>query len=307
MKSTVYALLILLSISTASRVATSSKAGWGDAESTTVPFDSQNNLIVISATLNAKGPYRFVLDTGASRHVLRSETAHALGLTVTEGAELDSGGRGRVKAGVAEVAEVTVGEFSLPHQSFLVTPFPASYSFDGLLGAEFFNRFVVGVDFTKSLITLIHPVTFRYRGPGVSVPIKLHQKLIPQLKTDVDGITGWFKFDTGYNGSLALFAEFIEQHKLLARYATRKSSSSSQTITGEVGELSEGRVPSLKLADLELRDVPTSFFTERGGSNSVLAGAIGTLILKRFTFIIDYSRRRVIFESQPGSFTNKSP
>jgi hypothetical protein len=45
----------------------------------------------------------------------------------------------------------------------------------------------------------------------------------------------------------------------------------------------------------------TSFFPEKGGSNSAFAGAIGTALLKRFRIIIDYERQRVTLEGADAS------
>jgi hypothetical protein len=44
-----------------------------DGDSTSLSFDSANNLIVITVTLNGKGPFRFLLDSGASHHVMQPE------------------------------------------------------------------------------------------------------------------------------------------------------------------------------------------------------------------------------------------
>src|SRR5947199_1049151 len=46
----------------------------------TIPFDASNNLIIIEAMINDRGPYRLVVDTGSSHHVLSREVAEMLGL-----------------------------------------------------------------------------------------------------------------------------------------------------------------------------------------------------------------------------------
>lgn len=276
-----------------------------DADTATLPFDPANNLVVVAADINGRGPFRFLLDTGASHHVLRPEAARGLGLKLEGGGEIDAGSRGTVSASLARVAEVRVGRFTLEGQQFFVTPFPASYTFDGFLGAELFKRFTVGIDFRRSLVTLTRPAGFRYGGAGVSLPVKFHGGLIPRVKAEVDGAAGWFKFDTGYNGELALFADFTERHGLLTKYAPQKSAPGGQTLTGEVGDSPVARVRVLKLGRLEVEGVSTSFFREKGGSNSAFAGAIGTALLKRFHIIIDYERRRVILEGDGAAATGR--
>jgi predicted aspartyl protease len=294
----IYALLFLSAIpSNASTMSELSAAFSEDKDSTRLSFDPANNLIIITATLNGKGSFSFLLDTGASQHVMRPELARALGLKVIrDGGDIDAGARGVVKAGLAEIEEVRVGSLTLEKQLFFVTPFPASYPFDGFLGAELFKRFVVSIDFQHSLLTLTHPNAFRYQGAGFSLPLKFYKGLIPQVKAEVDDKAGWFKLDTGYNGSLALFGDFIERHNLLAKYVTGKSSPGGQTLTGEVGDSPVAQIRSFKLGDFAFADATASLFLEKGGSNSAFSGAIGTVLLKRFNVIIDYKRQRLILE-----------
>ena len=293
----VYALLALSAFSpSAAPAGPSGAAGAVDEQSTRLRFDADNNLIVINATLNGRGPYRFLLDTGASHHVIKPELAQALGLEARGDAEIDGGGRENVIAGLVRVAEVRVGGFTLESQQFLVAPFPSLYPFDGFLGAELFRRFTVSIDFRQSTVTLFRPGAFRYRGAGVELPLKFHGGLIPQVKAEVDEKAGWFKLDTGYNGSLALFGNFIERHGLLAKYGAEKSAPGGTTLTGEVGDSPVARIRRFRLGAVALDDVPASFFLEKGGSNSAFAGAVGTALLKRFHVVIDYTRRRLILE-----------
>lgn len=266
--------------------------------STTLSFDATNDLIVINATVNGKGPFRFQIDTGASHHVMTPELAQSLGLRVEGNAILDSGGRARNSAGVVQVAEVRVGDFRLERQSFIVAALPPSYPFQGFLGAEFFKHFIVRIDFRQSLLTLTTGSVFRYQGDGISLPIKFHAGLIPQVKAEVDGKAGWFKLDTGYNGSLALFGKFIYEHHLLAEYAPRQGGTGARTLTEEFGDVPAAQIRVFKLGHTSLGKMLASFFLEREGSNSIYAGAIGTGILKQFNVIINYQKQRLILESR---------
>ena len=266
--------------------------------STTLPFDATNDLIVINAIINGKGPFRFQIDTGASHHVMTPELVRALGLRVEGNATLDTGGRERNAAGVVQVAEVRVGDFRLERQSFIVAPLPPSYPFQGFLGAELFKHFIVRIDFRQSLLTLTLGSVFHYQGKGISLPIKFHAGLIPQVKAEVDGKAGWFKLDTGYNGSLALFGKFIYEHNLLAEYAPRQSGTGARTLTEEFGDVPVAQIREFKLGGTSLGKMPASFFLEREGSNSIYAGAIGTGILKQFNVIINYQRQRLILENR---------
>ena len=278
------------------------------ATSITIPFSGANNLVVIAATINGQGPFRFALDTGSSGHVLNREIAQRLGLKIIGPAVADAGSRTKA-AEVTEVSELSVGELKLGNQRIFVTPFPASYPFDGFLGADLFEQFVVTIDFTRSLVTLTPPAQFVAPRSGELVPMKLRDRLIPEIRAEVDGHAGWFKLDTGYNGYLALFAEFVGQHKSFTdtRIYPSRSAAGGMTVNGDAGntEVIEvgllriktiSRVPRGVGGEIRMSKLPGALFAEKGGSNSVYAGAIGTLVLRKFKVTFNYSQLVMILE-----------
>jgi predicted aspartyl protease len=276
--------------------------------STTIPFAGQNNLIIIDARINGEGPFRMVLDTGSSAHVLNREIAERLGLRIIGPAVADSGNQ-TTPAEATEISELRIGELTFSNQRIFVTPLPASYPFDGLLGADLFKRFVVTIDFARAVVTLTPPAQFSKPDTGELVPLKLREGLIPEIKANVDGHTGWFKVDTGYNGYLALFAEFVAQHRSFAdqnMYRQTKATG-GLTIGGEVGKTpvirinllrfkTVSRVPRGRDGEILVSNVPAALFADKGGSNSAFAGAMGTLGLHKFRVTFDYSKRIMILE-----------
>jgi hypothetical protein len=289
-----HALIILLLA--ASQSAARPITPTGDEGAGVVPFDSANDLIIVEVSLEGRGPFRFLLDSGASDHVMTPELAKTLGLKVEGAGVIDAGNKTTVGAGLVRVARIEVGGLQLHDQRFFVTAFPPEYPFQGFLGAELFKRFAVRVDFLTARLTLTRAESFRYQGAGFSLPLKLYKGSIPEMRAEVDGLKGQFKLDTGYNGSLALFGQFIEEHKLLKKYATGARRDGGQTLAGASGVALYTRVRTLELGELEMRDVATALFTERGTSNDAFAGAIGTGIFKQFNVVFDYDKQRVIFE-----------
>ena len=141
--------------------------------------------------------------------------------------------------------------------------------------------------------------------------MKLRDGLIPEIKAEVDGHKGWFKVDTGYNGHLALFAEFVAQHKSFANEKDHPSTiaAGGDTIRGAVGRTrviqlgllkikTVSRVPRAKGGEIIVSNVPAALFTDKGGSNSAYAGAIGTRGLRKFKVTFDYSKRLMILQQQ---------
>jgi hypothetical protein len=160
---------------TASPIPVSKFAYIEDQSSTTLSFDPANDLIVINATINGKGPLRFLLDTGASHNVMTPELVQSLGLKVEVGGTVDAGGQAKVSAGLVRVAEVQLGGFTLARQSFFVTPFPRSYPFQGFLGAEVFRRFIVPNRFSAVTSALTIPGANQKTGSGLRFCSQRHQ------------------------------------------------------------------------------------------------------------------------------------
>lgn len=275
----------------------------------TIPFNRANNLIVITTTLNGQGPFRFALDTGSSAHVLNREIAGRLGLKIIGHAVADSGNN-TTPAEVTEVSAMRIGALTLTNQRVLVTPWPTSYPFDGFLGADLFKQFVVMIDFARSVVTLTLPTQFSPPPTGELVPLKLRNG-IPEIKAEIDGNTGWFKVDTGYNAHLALFAEFVAQHKKLANRSIYPSTNATggQTIIGSVSNISiiqigllriktVSRAPRGRDGEIMVSNVPAALFTDKGGSNSAYAGAMGTLVLDNFKVTINYSQKMMILSQE---------
>jgi predicted aspartyl protease len=277
--------------------------------SVTVPFDGSNNLIVINATVNDQGPYRFMIDTGSSEHVISREVANALGLNTTGAARVDVGREGLTDAELTNIDKLKIGDLILRSQRFFIAALPKSYPFQGILGAELFKQFVVTIDFAHSFITLAaQDKSVNQVSGGAHVSLKL-RGVIPRVHAKVDGFSGWFKIDTGYNGSLALFAEFVAAHKSLSKTKSPQVyEPGGQTIAGPVANT---RIVQIKLFAIETvgsssarevvqRDMAAALFTEKGGSNSAYAGAIGTLVLQRYRVTFNYRERIVILETIPG-------
>lgn len=218
-------------------------------------------------------------------------------------------GNNTAAAEAAEISELSAGELKLSNQRMFVTPWPASYPFDGILGASLFEQFVVTIDFACSIVTLTPPAQFVAPRSGELVPMKLLEGLIPRIKAEVDGHAGWFKVDTAYNGYLALFAEFVTQHKSFAdtdSYPSRTAAGGT-TVNGEVGRTqvievglfrikTVSRVPRGVGGEIRISKLPGALFAERGGSNSAYAGAVGTRVLRKFKVTFNYSERVMILE-----------
>jgi aspartyl protease len=133
---------------------------------------AENPLILIPTRANGRGPYEFILDTGASATVLSPELAAALRLdTVAAGPMTGAGGI--VQATLGRVGSLTVGSAALQDVAVMVGDFLAELGqvvgtqLDGILGYNFLRHFRVAHDFPNGVLWLIEERVAAFRRAGV--------------------------------------------------------------------------------------------------------------------------------------------
>ena len=82
----------------------------GRKTSTTLPFDLIDNRVFVEVHLNGRGPFHFILDTGANGFSLADTTAQTLGLKTEDVGEGPGVGEKTVHVSRAHLAEAQLGE-----------------------------------------------------------------------------------------------------------------------------------------------------------------------------------------------------
>jgi hypothetical protein len=257
--------------------------------STRIPFELINNHIYLNVIINGQGPFRLLLDTGGA-NIVTPTVAAELGLE-PEGAVQGRGvGEESEDVSFMKVETMTIGDITLSNQLFMAFPLESfgnieGVPFLGIVGYEVFKRFVVMVDYERSLITLTVPSAFEYGGNGKVVPFQFSGHT-PQVVGSIDGIPGKFDIDTGARSSLSLFSPFVKEHDLEAHFVG--GSVRSQVTRAEV----------LWLGDVEVRNPVTTLSLQQSGAftDPYVAGNVGAGVLKRFNVTFDYENQKIIFE-----------
>ena len=188
-----------------------------------VPVSVEAGEVIVDVSINGRGPFPLMFDTGAVDAVT-PETAAALGLKVEgTGTARDSGGDS-VSIAFTRVATVRLGDAEMTDQPFAVLSLPR-YLTDrgnrpaiaGFIGYELLTRFAVRLDYDDSTLTLRPERNFRYEGKGVRVALTFNVKT-PVVPAAADGTAGRFAVDTGSTGALTLRRAFVEDHGLAARH-----------------------------------------------------------------------------------------
>ncbi|MFT3727671.1 MAG: retropepsin-like aspartic protease [Terricaulis sp.] len=158
--------------------------------------------MVAPVTIDGRGPFRFIIDTGANRSVLSTDLAHSLGLT--------SFGTGDVHSvhGVSTAPLVQVDEFAYANLSLGGEPMPVMGGAvlageQGLLGVDGMRDRRLMLDFERHCVEIV-PSRGATRLPGWAV---IHGNLkfgtLVVVRGSIGGLHVNLLLDTGSDVSLA--------------------------------------------------------------------------------------------------------
>lgn len=272
----------------------------------TFKFTLHRNLIIIPVFLNNQGPYNFVLDTGVGTAII-TDPSLLTSLNLKKEREIKVTGAGsdqsdlkaftisNVKVQVANVIAPNLSLTILSDDVFNLSAYVGMPIY-GILGYQFFNSFVVRINFAESNLTLYQPDTYVYRKrDGARIPFE-----IDDLKPYVYGLTA---LNDSTNIKLRLILDTGAGHAISLEQGSHpginvpQPALRTQLGTGLSGTIRGylGRVQSFQLRNYKFNNVISSFpdhddVGAKVGSKVNRNGNLGNEILKRFNVVIDYSR-----------------
>ena len=274
----------------------------------TIPFDLNGRHILLKGKVNGH-PITFVLDTGDQVAIVDLDVAKRMNLSLSGEVRVGGAGAAISRGALVNSASFTIDGlegFSQPVKMALpigkVLSTRAGRVFEGIIGAEFIQEFVVEIDYLARVLKLHDKEKFAYSGPGESVPIKLvHGHPILEAEVTPAGsnapLKGKFVLDIGASLALALYSPFVAQHRLLGPDAKTIRSLGGAGAGGETtGRL--GRVTELKIGNYTIKSPVTLFSEDKAGAfaSDQLAGNVGARVANKFRLFLDYDRKRIIFE-----------
>lgn len=166
----------------------------------TVPFRLSRASPVVEVTINGRGPYRFMIETGAQGHGrITAALAQELGLPQTGEVRTPAPGGSVAMRPVWRVNSLRVGRMTLGDLQLVAAPnIPgAPADIDGMLGIDLFRELTLAVDFGNNLASI-------RRAPldgGISADFSSGFAVVP---VEIGGRTFQVTLDTG-NSAGALF------------------------------------------------------------------------------------------------------
>lgn len=272
-----------------------------------IPFQPFYGLMLVEGHVNGQGPFRFLVDSGATSTVLSNALFESLKIPVLSSAVVSCvGGTGKTGTKLAKLETLKIGELEISN-------LPVS-SFDNTIFAELIDGVLSTADLAEFLITLDYPdrrillqprpskpvvqladnraanrteVVFRIVGNLILAPIHINQKTPKN-----------FLFDTGAVSS-ALSKR--QAASLGVRDDTPNASVDIQ-FAGACGvtqsvlsvdrvdlRLQDLKVDYAKILAVELKEISKELRTE-------VSGILGGDFYSRRKVTIDYRNTRLIFE-----------
>jgi predicted aspartyl protease len=118
-------------------------------------YVGSTGLVVIPVMVNNNGPYRFVLDTGASNTILSKSVADTLKIRKGESRSILTAS-GVVSVTLRNVNTLEVGAGRLENVQIAVGDFALlkTIKVDGILGSDYLRRFKVSIDYDEEIVDI---------------------------------------------------------------------------------------------------------------------------------------------------------
>jgi hypothetical protein len=272
----------------------------------TLPFHDRDGWIVVPARVGDAPPIDFVIDTGASMlAVLTSPRTAALGFDVSGAKRL--GGADDLAAPTAAAQrglDIDFGPLTLLDQTVLAIPLDSlkcrdrvpDPPFQGVIGHELFDRYVVEVNYDRGEVVLHDPEHWQYRGAGQVVPadIEGRQPFVQGHVTAPDGsrYPARLHVDSGAGLDLTLFPQTSEAIKVPSG-----GERGSGCFVGGLAEYQRGSEVALDFgAAHAAQRTPVQYSLGREVIDDGQNGRLGARFLRRYNVIFDYARERMILE-----------
>jgi len=255
--------------------------------------------LTVPVTIENRGPYRFVIDTGSQKTVLADHIAARLALP--------AGPMARVVgvAGIQEVETAEIGRMELGHLAVtsLTVPLFDSQNIgaDGILGTDSLQDQRVLLDFTQNAIAVGDSRSLGgNRGYEIVVTARRRSGQLIMTNAEVDGVRTSVIIDTGAGTSVG--------NRALQNALTRRggitgqvtlTSVTGQEVTADLGFASELGIDNIVITNLIIAFTDTPAFTELelDRKPALFLGMRELRLFKRVA--VDFERRKVLFDLPP--------
>lgn len=236
--------------------------------------------VVVSARVNGRGPFDFVLDTGTTTTLIERGLAEQLALDPLDGVQLVTTSGSRVVPR-SRLGCLSLGEIQVAHLTVLVSdlvgPRSASESIRGILGQNFLERFNYLLDYERRQIVFVGEAPPGQAGIRLAFERNQGRILVPAQAGGAAGARLRLVLDSGA-GALILFEGPWEIERSYRNPLAMRTGSARRLRRS-------GWLKVLRMGDHTLRDLPVALLTDADrGEGRVEQGLLPTLLFRSVYF-----------------------
>jgi hypothetical protein len=272
------------------------------------PFEvDEDNKIYLYLQINSSRPLRFLLDSGTKGMCLIDYTqSPVLGLQLGKSGRLQGTGSETSHQWASQVT-ITMPGLKLTHIPAIIYPFNPPLTprkrKDGILGFDFFLKFVVEINYRTHKLSVYPAQVYSYKGksqaihtgsisndgPYINAEIKLPNHLL---------IKSQFLLDTGSGTALLFYQPFVVKNSLMENLMIENEG----VLVGSAGEVKTSylKAPYLKIGKYKVTSPLIGLIqgVNLAMRDNLAAGTIGAPALKGFKVIVDLPHERIFLEPQ---------
>ncbi|HZY39438.1 MAG TPA: aspartyl protease family protein [Mucilaginibacter sp.] len=271
----------------------------GNKKRVTIPFHLVRNLVIVQVKINNKGPFNFIMDTGAGLTIITDPTLiDSVNISNKRILRLTGCGHGAyIEAYVTSALNIQIPGLTshnveaaiLKEDRFGLSNY-LGMPIHGLLGYDFFCNLAVKVDFSDSTVTCYRSKEERLFKKGEKIPISVEDHK-PYLLAKVHLPDGSVKetklvIDLGAGHPLSL-DKLADQHQLPRNFiAANLGMGFNGPISGYLSRINE-----IDIGKYDIKNLISSFPEEdslKWGIDANRDGNLGIGLLKRFVVVFDY-------------------
>ena len=286
-----------------------------DKKKVHIPFEVYNNLVVIPVKLNGVVPLNFVVDTGIRSTIITEKLiTDILRLPYSRKISLNGPGdyiilEAYVINSVDIVLKGAIGSdlsILVLEEDYLNLRNHLGTEVNGMLGYDLFNRFIVGFDYSRNVMTLYEPEYFKPPRRYSEIPLSIEDTK-PYIFVKIqmnDSSMAYVKLmvDSGASHAIMLNPDsheniFIPDYN----FDTQIGVGLGGPISGKISIIKDVEFDKFKFTD-----VVTSFPNPESYPDTIglvyRNGTMGGELLSRFKVIFDYFNKKIYLKKNHSTY-----
>ena len=271
-----------------------------------IPFEFYKNEIILQVSVNGKGPFNMMLDTGTDPSGVAITTAKELGLKLHPlGKEISGGGTDSPLGYYTQLPLVEVGAFSAKNVDALAIDLSKvserlGRPLHGVLGHSVLNGRIVQIDYPNRVVRFYahSPLSKSTEQATTSKRMVMSFRYVDNVLIDdvlVNGKKMVGNLDTGSSGLFNLTPAAVS-YLGLEEEVSRAPVSSDVGFNG-VSENRKGKLRNVTIGGISIDDPDVVFFGKGTGRDKKPWGInIGNVFFKDFVMTIDYRKKLIALE-----------